>query len=102
MNARKATFIATAISLSFAAQNAWAEKAAVDCSTAEDDLAHLQHEKLSTGERMKAGVKAVFPISLVVHTVKGTEKETMEMATGDYNDKIDARIAEIKETCGLN
>lgn len=101
MKTRIAIIVATVITLSFAAQTSWAEDAAVDCSTAQEDLAHLKHEKLSTGERMKAGVKAIFPISLVVHTAKGTEKETMEMATGDYNDKIDERIAEIKAACDL-
>ena len=102
MKTRIATIVAAAIALSFAAQNAWSEEAAVDCSTAQADLAHLKHEKLSTTERMAKGVSAILPISLVVHTAKGTEKETMEMATGDYNDKIDARIAEIKKACGLN
>ena len=53
-------------------------------------------------ERMGKGVEAIFPISLVVHTAKGMEGKTVKMATGDYNKKIDERIAEIKETCGLN
>ena len=95
------TIVAAAIALSFAAQNTWSEEAAVDCSTAQGDLAHLKHEKMSTTERMEKGVEAVFPISLVVHTAKGTEGKTMKMATGDYNDKIDARIAEIQKACGL-
>ena len=102
MKTRIATIIAATIALSFAAQNAWSEEAAVDCSTAEADLAHLQHEKLSTVERMGKGVEAIFPISLVVHTAKGTEGKTVKMATGDYNKKIDERIAEIKKACGLN
>ena len=101
MKTRIATIIATAFALSFATQASWAEDAAVDCSTAQADLAHLKHEKLSTGERMKAGVKAIVPISLVVQTVKGTEGKTMEMATGDYNKKIDERIADIQKACGL-
>ena len=101
MKTRIATIVAAAIALSFAAQNSWSEDAAVDCSTAQEDLAHLKHEKLSTTERMDKGVEAVFPISLVVHTAKGTEGKTVKMATGDYNKKIDERIAEIKETCGL-
>lgn len=101
MKTRIATIVATAFALSFAGQTSWAEEDAVDCSTAQDDLAHLNHEKLSTTERMGKGVEAIFPISLVVHTAKGTEAKTMKMATGDYNDKIDARIAEIKAACGV-
>ena len=102
MKTRIATIVAAAIALSFAAQNTWSEEAAVDCSTAQEDIAHLKHEKLSTTERMEKGVAAVFPISLVVHTAKGTEGKTMKMATGDYNDKIDARIAEIQKACDLD
>jgi hypothetical protein len=33
--------------------------------------------------------------------VTGTEKEKVEVATGEYNKMIDKRIAEIKETCGI-
>ena len=101
MKTRIATIVAAAIALCFAAQNAWSHGPGVDCSTAEADIAHLKHEKLSTTERMGKGVQAVFPISLVVHVAKGTEGETMKMATGDYNKKIDERIAEIKKACGL-
>jgi hypothetical protein len=102
MKTRIATIVAAAIALSFAAQNSWSEDAAVDCSTAQEDLAHLKHEKLSTTERMEKGVAAVFPISLVVHTAKGSEGKTMKMATGDYNKKIDERIAEIQKACGID
>lgn len=108
MRTRIATIVTAAFVLSFTAPGAWSEEAAVssedaavDCSTAQDDLARLNHEKLSTAERIGKGVSAIVPISLVVHTVKGTEDDTMKMATGDYNDKIDARIAEIKAACGL-
>lgn len=31
----------------------------------------------------------------------GTYGEKVEVATGEYNDKIDAKIAEIKRTCGI-
>ena len=33
--------------------------------------------------------------------VTGTEKEKLEVGTGEYNKMIDKRIAEIKETCGV-
>ena len=112
MKTRIAILVAATIALSFAAQSSWAEDTTgpkdadtdmpVDCSTAQEDLAHLKHEKLSTTERMEKGVSAILPISLVVHAAKGTEGKTAEMATGDYNKKIDARIAEIQKACGLD
>jgi hypothetical protein len=52
MKTRIATIVAAAIAPSFAAQNSWSEDAPVDCSTAQEDLSHLKHEKLSTMERM--------------------------------------------------
>jgi hypothetical protein len=33
--------------------------------------------------------------------VMGTEGTKLQVATGEYNDKIDARIAEIKSKCGI-
>ncbi len=31
----------------------------------------------------------------------GTEKKKLEIASGEYNEKIDMRIVEIKDTCGI-
>ena len=73
----------------------------VDCATAEQDIQRLEHEKLNTAERMAKGVTSIMPIGLVAKTVKGTEDNDMEMATGDYNDHIDRSIAAIKKKCGL-
>jgi hypothetical protein len=74
----------------------------VDCSNAENDISHLQHEKASTVERAAKGVTSVMPIGLAIHTVViGDEGQNLEIATGDYNDQLDARIAEIKRECGL-
>jgi len=73
----------------------------VDCSTADQDIQRLEHEKQNTAERMAKGVTSIMPIGLVVKTVKGTEKEDLNMASGDYNDRIDKSIAAIKQKCGL-
>ena len=47
---------------------AFAEEPAVNCDTAQQDLAHLQHEKKSTEERMLLGVTSIMPIGLVLNT----------------------------------
>lgn len=78
---------------------AWADE--IDCATAEQDIQRLEHEKLNTAERMAKGATSIMPIGLVVKTVKGTEKDDMEMASGDYNDRIDRSIAAIKKACHL-
>ncbi len=50
---------------------------------------------------MAKGVSAIMPIGPVLNVVKGTGKDSVEMATGEYDKRIDMRIAEIKDTCGI-
>lgn len=76
-------------------------KQPINCATAEGDLRALQHEKTHVTQQIAAGVTAIVPIGLVVGVVTGTEGTKFEMATGEYNKKIDAKIAEIKQTCGV-
>ncbi len=57
-------------------------------------------KKKHVDERIKAGVTSIVPVSAFIHIVKGTEAKNISMATGDYNDQLDARIAEIKKHCG--
>lgn len=74
----------------------------IDCSTADQDIQRLEHEKQNTAERVARGVTSIMPIGLVVKTVKGTEKDDLNMATGEYNDRIDKSIAAIKQKCNLD
>ena len=73
----------------------------VDCATAEGDIRSLEHEKAHVAKEIANGVTAFAPIGLVVGIATGTEDERLEVASGQYNEKIDAKIAEIKSTCGL-
>lgn len=78
------------------------DQSAVDCSTAADDISHLQHEKKSTDERKMKGVFAITPIGLVVNAATGGDKKmdpNKKMQIDEYNQKIDERIAEIKKNC---
>jgi hypothetical protein len=76
-------------------------KEPVNCATAEADLRVLESEKVHTAEQIAAGVSTILPIGLVAGLVTGTEKSKFHVATGDYNDMLDKKIAEIKQTCGL-
>ena len=58
-------------------------------------------EKSHTSDQIAAGVSAIVPIGLVVYSAQGKEGDTMNVATGKYNDMIDTKIAEIKSECGL-
>jgi hypothetical protein len=76
-------------------------KQPISCATAEGDIRTLEHEKAHVAQRIAEGVTAIVPASIVVGLVTGTEKEKLEVGTGEYNKMIDKRIAEIKETCGV-
>lgn len=90
----------SALALLLSAPTAWSGQSG--CETANQDILRLQHEKLNTAERVAKGATSIMPIGLVVKTVKGTEGRDLDMAAGEYNDRIDQRIAEIKDRCGVN
>ena len=73
----------------------------VQCATAKGDLRALDAEKAHVGSEIGAGVGAIFPIGLVVNLAEGTEGSEFKLSSGDYNDMIDKRIAEIKAACNL-
>jgi hypothetical protein len=77
-------------------------KPAVDCRTGHGDLRMLQHDKVHVVQRIAAGVTAIYPAGLVLGVVTGTEGTKLRMATGKYNKMIDERMAEIKQTCGID
>ena len=76
-------------------------KQPINCAIAEGDIRALGHEKVHVAQQIAEGVSSIVPASLVVGLVTGTEKTKMEVGTGDYNEMIDKRIAEIKKTCGI-
>jgi len=85
-------------SLSFAAL---AEDASVNCDTAKEDIAKLEAEKKSSLEQMEKGATSIMPSTAVLHMLAGTQEESKEIASGEYNEKVDAHIAKIKSTCGI-
>jgi hypothetical protein len=74
----------------------------VDCSTAKADIAHLEHEKKSTDERVAKGVFSIMPIGLALNAVQSAGQSSNDkMDSKQYSAQIDTRIAEIKSACGL-
>jgi hypothetical protein len=73
----------------------------ISCATAHGDIRMLQQEKANVVQRMAEGATAIYPGSLVVGVLTGVEDTKIQVATGDYNNKIDERIAQIKQTCGI-
>jgi hypothetical protein len=73
----------------------------VDCSTATADIKTLTSEKARTSQEIEDGAGSVIPIGAVAHLFGGSEKESLEIGTGDYNKKLDAKISEIKKDCNI-
>jgi len=73
----------------------------IDCRTADGDLRVLQSEKAHIAQRVAEGATAIYPAGAVMGIIMGTEGTKLQVATGEYNDKIDARMAEIKSKCGI-
>jgi len=78
-----------------------ADPSAINCATADGDIRLLRSEKANVAERIAEGVTAIYPAGLVVGTVAGVEGTKLKVAAGEYNKKIDARIAEIQQKCGV-
>jgi hypothetical protein len=74
---------------------------AVDCATATADIKTLTSEKARTSQEIEAGASSIVPIGAVAHMFGGSEKESLEIGTGEYNKKIDAKITEIKQQCNI-
>lgn len=73
----------------------------IDCSTAAADIKTLNAEKARTSQEIEDGAGSIIPIGAVAHLFGGSEKESFEIGTGEYNKKLDTKIAEIKQKCNL-
>jgi hypothetical protein len=73
----------------------------IDCRTAYGDLRVLQSEKADLAQRVVEGATAVYPAGAVMGILTGTELTKISVATGDYDAMIDARIAAIRQKCGI-
>ena len=75
--------------------------APIDCSTAEADIKLLDSEKARTSQEIEDGASSIIPIGAVAHMFGGSEKESFEIGTGEYNKKLDEKIDEIKKKCNI-
>jgi hypothetical protein len=73
----------------------------IDCSKAQADIKVLTSEKARTAQEIEDGAGSIIPIGAVAHLFGRSEKESFEIGTGEYNRKLDAKIAEIKQQCHI-
>lgn len=76
-------------------------KAPVNCKTGRRDIAILEEERASIAKRIFSGVRSVFPIAVVAGILMGDYNDRFEVAIGQYNQDIEAKIAQIRRTCGF-
>lgn len=73
----------------------------IDCNTAAADIKNLTDEKARTSQEIEDGASSIIPVGAVAHMFGGSEKQSLEIGTGEYNRKLDAKIAEIKQQCNV-
>jgi hypothetical protein len=73
----------------------------INCRYAYGDIRMLQSEKASVAQQIAEGATAIYPAGLVLGFASGTEGTKLSVATGEYNQMIDDRIAEIRAKCGI-
>jgi hypothetical protein len=73
--------------------------APINCATADGDIRALEQEKKTTTQKIAAGVRSIVPIGLVAGVASGQAGTKYQIATGQYNDMLDKKIAEIKQQC---
>jgi hypothetical protein len=78
-----------------------AHPAPINCATAAGDLRLLQSEKANVVQQIAEGATSIAPAGIVIGELTGTEGTKVQVATGEYNQMIDQRIAQIRQTCGV-
>jgi hypothetical protein len=73
----------------------------VDCASAQADIQTLSGEKASSAEQAKSGVKMIVPAAAARGILHGDYMDRAQVAIGEYNAAIDAKIMKIKSTCGI-
>lgn len=93
--------VCSGCAMEYKQQEKVAEQQPVNCATATGDIRVLQSEKAHVAEQVAMGVTAIFPAGIVMGLLTGTEGTKVQVATGEYNKALDAKIAQIKSACGL-
>ncbi len=80
----------------------------VDCSSAFEDIAHLENAHAGGGKRIFQGLMGVMPPSIIVSLFRAAARapegmylDHWSVAWGTYNEKMDDKIASIRQKCDL-
>ncbi|SLN31090.1 hypothetical protein ROA7450_01374 [Roseovarius albus] len=73
----------------------------INCATAEGDIRALKAEKKHAQDQIVRNVASITPAGALLGLITGTEGKRLQMLTGEYEKKIDARIAETESQCNI-
>lgn len=74
----------------------------VNCPTAKQDIAALEEEKASVAKQVVSGVRSVVPFSAAAGLLMGDYEDRVAVSSGEYNADLQAKIDQIKLTCGIS
>jgi hypothetical protein len=96
-----AALLASGCAMQFKEEEKAAEQTPINCSTATGDIRVLKSEKAHVVQQVAMGVTSIYPAGLVLGILTGTEGTKLQVATGEYNQMLDKKIAEIQSACGV-
>ena len=71
----------------------------VNCLSADNDIAQLENEKASSGEKFLNGLASLLPSSALLNIVTGEYVSRVAIASGKFNRSVEERISDIEESC---
>jgi hypothetical protein len=74
----------------------------IECATAAVDIQTLTSEKARTSQEIEDGASSIISIGAVAHLFGGSEKDSIEIGTGEHNKKLNAKVTEIQTQCNVN
>lgn len=73
-----------------------------DCTNANEQIEMLDKEMIRAHEKILSGVASVLPSAAVVSLLSGRWTTNVQIASGEYEKIIDAKIKEIADHCGID
>lgn len=67
-----------------------------NCAHIDKQIAALEHEKAENDQRLIAGIQSVYPALAVLSLVRGTYRQNVSIATGEWAGAIDRKLAELR------
>lgn len=74
----------------------------IDCEHAHMQISDLEQNKLSSSEKFANSVATVLPSSIVINLIAGEYSARAKLASGQFDDKVQMRIDDIKQTCMIS